>query len=497
MYTVIRIPDFPLQAALRHEPEGNAVALVDENLAKPKISHLSAAARASGVCEGMTSAQALSRCPGLLLKVRSPSQENAARDALLHCAYGVSPRIEATGEGLCTLDMSDVRPGPSAETALLDLLARLGRLHLRAQAGTARTPLLACHASRLAAPLLAVEDAQAFLAGLPIGCAFDEIDDPREGAKIFKILGKWGIATFGQLAALGADCIAERLGPVGLELFECASSTAIRPLRCILPPEVFEEAMDFEREIETLEPLLFILRRFLEQIALRLEMAWLTAKELHLRLHFAGAGGETYERLFQIPAPTRSVDILFRMLHTHLENFRAERPVIALHLSAAACEPAGHQLGLFETALRDPHLFYETLARLAALLGNGRVGTPVAESTWRPDAFHMQPPALGEPAQPAATEPAAAAEPPKGLALRRYRPPLPARVLLSEEKPVFITTASFRAAIRDTRGPWRGSGNWWDATRWACDEWDIQTETGELYRLSQQSEGWFVQGELG
>jgi protein ImuB len=276
-------------------------------------------------------------------------------------------------------------------------------------------------------------------------------------------------------------------------LFECASSTAIRPLECILPPEVFEEAMDFEREIETLEPLLFILRRFLEQISLRLEMAWLTAKELRLRLYFAGAGGQVYERLFQIPAPTRSVDILFRMLHTHLENFRAERPIIALHLSAAACHPASHQLGLFETALRDPHLFCETLARLGALLGNGRVGTPVAESTWRPDAFHMQPPGIEDSPALSAAPPA----PPKGLALRRFRPPLPARVLLREEKPVFITTATFHGSIRDTRGPWRGSGNWWDITRWAGDEWDIQTETGELYRLSQQSEGWFVQGELG
>jgi len=488
MYAVIRIPDFPLQAVLRHEPESKPAALVDENSPKAKISCVSADARSAGVREGMTPAQALSRCPGLLLKTRSQSLENAARDALLHCAYAVSPRIEATGEGICTLDMTAVRRGASTDVpALID---RLGRLHLRAQAGIAGTPLLAFHASRVANPLFVVENPETFLATLPIEYAFreDSKDAERAHREVLEILAKWGIDTFGQLAALGADCVAERLGAAGLELFECASSTAIRPLQLILPPEVFEEAMDFEREIETLEPLLFVLRRLLEQISLRLEMAWLTAKEIRLRLCFSGAR-EDYERLFQIPAPTRCVDVLFRMLHTHLENFKTERPITALHLSAAPCRPVSHQLGLFETALRDPNLFYETLARLLSLLGNGRVGTPVAEPTWRPDAFHMQP--LEDSPAPAPLTPG------RGLALRRFRPPLSASVLLREEKPVFITTASFNASICDTRGPWRGSGNWWDTRRWAREEWDIQTETGALYRLAQQSEGWFVEGELG
>jgi len=487
MYTVIRIPDFPLQAALRHEPEPKPAALVDENSPKTKISCVSAAARSAGVREGMTPAQALSRCPGLRVKTRSKSLENAARDALLHCAYAVSPRIEATGEGICTLDMTAVRPGASSD--IPTLLHRLGRLHLRAQAGIAGTPLLAFHASRVADPLFVVENPETFLAALPIEFRESGASKDKERARreVLEILARWGIGTFGQLAALGADCVAERLGAAGLELFECASSTSIRPLQLILPPEVFQEAMDFEREIETLEPLLFVLRRFLEQISLRLEMAWLTAKEIRLRLCFSA--GEDYERLFQIPAPTRCVDVLFRMLHTHLENFKTGRPITALHLSAAPCGPVSHQLGLFETALRDPNLFYETLARLLSLLGNGRVGTPVAESTFRPDAFHMQP--LEDSPVPAPLTPVS------GLALRRFRPPLSASVLLREEKPVFITTASFNASVCDTRGPWRGSGNWWDTGRWAREEWDIQTETGALYRLSRQSEGWFVEGELG
>src|SRR5205807_10562308 len=88
---------------------------------------------------------------------------------------------------------------------------------------------------------------------------------------------------------------------------------------------------------------------------------------------------------------TNDVDLLFRMLQTHLENFRSEHPIVAVALSAESIKSAGEQFGLFETTLRNPHQLSETLARLTALVGADRIGTPVLEETHRPDAFRMQP----------------------------------------------------------------------------------------------------------
>ena len=232
---------------------------------------------------------------------------------------------------------------------------------------------------------------------------------PLSTADILRILHKWGIHTLGQLAALDKEQLGARLGPEAIRMWERANGRSSRLLKLIRPPELFEETFEFEREIETAEPLLFMLRRFLEQLAVRLAAIYLVAKELTLRITFANsrqvrhgtdssdwrnepavAGKQIYERVFKIPQPTNDVDLLFRMLQTHLENFRSEHPIVAVALSAEPIKPAGEQFGLFETTLRNPHQLSETLARLAALLGGDRIGTPVLEETHRPDAFRIQ-----------------------------------------------------------------------------------------------------------
>src|SRR5947199_2007793 len=214
--------------------------------------------------------------------------------------------------------------------------------------------------------------------------------------RILAILHKWGIHTLGELAPLDKEELRNRLGAEAVRLWERANGTATRLLKFVQPPETFQESFEFDHEIETAEPLLFILRRFLEQLALRLSAIYLVAQELTLRIGFSNnqtnaSAARTYERVFKIPQPTNDVDLLFRMLQTHLENFKSEHPIVAVALSAQPIRSASQQFGLFETALRNPQQLYETLARLSALLGSERVGIPIKEETHRPDAFRMEP----------------------------------------------------------------------------------------------------------
>jgi len=330
-----------------------------------------------------------------------------------------------------------------------------------------------------------------------------------EGQEVFAILHKWGIDTVGQLAALDKEQLAARLGPEAIPMWERANGRSSRLLKLVRPPESFQESFEFEREIETAEPLLFMLRRFLDQLAVRLAAIYLVAKELTLRITFGNK--QIYERVFKIPQPTNDVDLLFRMLQTHLENFRSEHPIVAVALSAEPIKSAGEQFGLFETTLRNPHQLSETLARLTALLGGHRIGTPVLEETHRPDAFRMQPFSWAVVSASSAVarakedvsngvnresgpDPHALRTAHATAALRRFRPAVSASVLQDEDTPTHVRSAEMSGKIIDERGPYLLSGNWWDEKSWSRAEWDLQLQNGELVRAHESKETWKIDG---
>jgi protein ImuB len=315
-----------------------------------------------------------------------------------------------------------------------------------------------------------------------------------EVQEILAVLHKWGIHTLGQLAVLDKEQLAARLGPEAIGMWKRANGKSQRLLKLVRPPESFEESFEFENEIETAEPLLFMLRRFLEQLAVRLSTIYLVAKELTLRITFANK--QCYERVFKIPQPTNDVDLLFRMLQMHLENFRSEHPIVAVALSAQPIRPVSQQFRLFEIALRNPHQLSETLARLVALLGNERLGTPVLEETHRPDAFHMEPFAWAVASDSSAVASAKEDVPSRQSshalrtaharpALRRFRSAVSASLLLDEDTLTHVRSAEISGKIIEQRGPYFLSGNWWDEKSWARAEWDVQLENGELVRVNE------------
>ncbi|MEX2045330.1 MAG: hypothetical protein WD941_08255, partial [Opitutus sp.] len=63
-------------------------------------------------------------------------------------------------------------------------------------------------------------------------------------------------------------------------------------------------------------------------------------------------------------------------------------------------------------------------------------------------------------------------------------------------KPIYLHTARFHGSIVEIRGPWRGSGDWWQPDRaWQRLEYDTAIAGGGLYRLLFTGGAWFVEGE--
>lgn len=307
-----------------------------------------------------------------------------------------------------------------------------------------------------------------------------------EIAGVLDLLHRWGIHTLGEFAALDKEAVGTRLGPIGLQLWDRAKGKAARLLRLVPPPESFEERFEFENEIETVEPLLFILRRFLHLLSLRLEALYLVVRELQLEITFSDKS--VYQRDFKIPEPTNNVEILFRMLHTHLENFISDHPIIAVALKAEPTKPSYQQFNLFETALRDPTRLSETLARLTGLLGADRVGTPVLEETHQPDAFRIEPFTWQLPEREMEIEPL------PSCALRRFRLPIPASILLVKNQLAYLCASEIEGEILWQQGPYTASGNWWDEKNWERTEWDMELENGTLCQCHSRAGQWKLDG---
>jgi protein ImuB len=484
MFAVICVPNFFLQAVLRLEPalRAGAVALVDAGLNKPVVLQMTASARRAGVVGGLTPSQAMARCEGLVIRNRSVAQEQSAADVLLQTACSFSPNTEWTGPGLCTIDLKGLglATEPMQRRWASQLLLTLAPLQLDAQIGFGPNPGLALLMAQAAAGgVLLADDPEQFVRRLPLAAL-----DP--SPEIAAILSSWGVQTIGAFLDLGKDNVAERLGPAATALFDRLDTN--RPLQLAAPPETFVEQVEFQVEIETTEPLLFVLRRILEQLARRLDMIYLVVAELELRLTLAS--GVHYTKTFKIPAPTNHLQVLFRTLQTHLETLRADAPIIALQLQALPGRCESHQFGLFETTLRDPNQFGETLSRLAALCGHENVGTPGLVSSHRPDAFRMTPPDFSR----AATGAAAVEVPRSGLQLRRFRPALAATVEFRGKRPALVRSPGLTGAVQAADGPFLSSGDWWDIHGWEREEWDVEMADGVMGRIFRSAEGCFVDG---
>ena len=171
MFATIYLPNFYLQAALRHgdqsllgSPPGS-VALIDERAKKPALIQLNATAESAGVRLQMTPSQAMARCLSLVIKPRSAAQEKAVHEILLEQSFTLSPSVEATAPGLCTVQFTDRR---NLIEKVSRVITRLATCQLMAQAGLGPSPDISFLAAHLARPVLEIDDPAKFLAPLPI-----------------------------------------------------------------------------------------------------------------------------------------------------------------------------------------------------------------------------------------------------------------------------------------------------------------------------------------
>lgn len=368
------------------------------------------------------------------------------------------------------------------------------------------------------------------LGPLPVEALRALVDDDadKELPELIRTLRRWGVTTLGAFAALPPADIAARLGQRGVRWQRVAGGDELEPLVPSVPEERFEQAMDLEWPIEGLEPLSFVLSRLLEPMAAHLERRDRGAAVLHVRLHLVSRA--LHERSLQLPVPLRDARTLRTLLLLDLES---HPPSAAIDRVVVAVDPTPArvlQYSLLTRPLPSPEQVSTLMARLNALMGEGRCGSPAVVDSWRPGAFSMAPFAPVDGGRVGgvgrvggegkALVESGESQPRVVVALRRFRFAVPARVLVEDGRPVRVTTERSGitgGCIDKSAGPWRTSGQWWAEpfglgeagkaggagrsepdSPWDRDEWDVTVSDGATYRLFRERDAnaWFIDGVL-
>ena len=468
---------------------------------------------------------------------------DGAAERLMAIAREFSPRIERHPGGTVVLDVSGLQRLFGDPQSIAEHLARAG------------APQVAIAVSQIAAILLArtgrgvtvaAGDPEVALRTVPLAILQQlaaEIDagdanvdaeagrsrPARRGSarapRTFDVLQRWGLTTIGEFAALPAADLSARLGPAGMAHQRLARGIDPRPL--IPDPGVrrFVESFELEWPIDLLEPLSFVFARLLEPLAAALEAA--DRGGVALRLHLRLTDRTTYARTLGLPAPMRDPRVLRTLLLLDLES---HPPPAAVDVVTIEIDPAPGrivQYSLLERPVPSPETLATLMARLGALVGETRCGSPQILDTHRSDGWRMTPPAFADrvrlpPEGGSHTDTELVASgfsrkaaagvrlPPEGgshatrweqpdewlyaVSGRRSPSALPSK---KAARLVWPSTAAAcpAASCRQAAGPWRTSGGWWDAERWNRDEWDVAFDDGAACRIYQDRDtgGWFVE----
>ena len=566
-FACIYVPNFPVAAALRAEPDLQAhpIAIFEGKPPLEKIIAVNDAARTLGIAPVMTKAQS-ELCSELALRPRSPLHESSAHAALLDCAQSFSPSVEDTAADTALIDLAGMEsllgPPPQISRAIS---ARATELGLEANVAVASNPDTAQLAARGFPGITVIPPGKEAtqLGSLPLEVLFHdrlEGEEKKSADRLLETLDRWGIRNLRALAALPQVSLSERLGQEGLHLQQLARGAAFRTLVLVEPPLVFEEVLELEHPITLLEPLAFLLNRLLEQICARLGSRALATQELRLTLELSnltgvedefenvaissesdvstngkgnwGAprlatfarrgkfGADTSEvatqshrqtkftRTLRLPLPMLDAEVFLKLLQLDLNANPPGAPILKIHLAAEPARPRSAQGGLFLPPSPEPEKLELTLARIAGMVGEHKVGALELLDTHHPEGFRMRrfvaEVARKTPQKENSDSSAVGSAVAKSAvtALRRFRPPLRAQVTLEDGEPARVICPKKKEVQGDVlwkAGPWRFSGDWWEREAWSRDEWDLALQNGDtvaLYRLVHDllAGAWFMEG---
>jgi nucleotidyltransferase/DNA polymerase involved in DNA repair len=380
MVACVTVPGFELRAALRAARPGLALrpaALAPAAGTEPLLGPVTAAAERQGVRPGMRMGEALATCPGLVLVEQDPSAAEQSWEELLR-------RLEDAGFAVETADLGTVffetrgveRLYGGLQPALERALAAVGTAW-DPRAGAAERRFAALAAANVARPgqILIVSDERTseFLAPLPLHLL--PLPEPEQ-----QELRELGVRRLGELAALPASSVAERLGPEGRRAWALARGGRRGRVQGRRPPAEIVEALEFPEAVGNELTLRRALATLIQRALDRSERAGRFVRKLALSARLVGGG--SWRRTLTLREPTAEADRIRVALGPKLAELPA--PLLELRLELVELtEESGRQLELVRpTGAELGGRLKDGLRQVRASTGGGSVCTVVEVAPW-------------------------------------------------------------------------------------------------------------------
>lgn len=467
LYACVYVREFPAQTMLRLRPalRDQPFVVMDGEPPFELACSCNEKARLLGIENGMTRVE-IDTFPSAAVFARSRAEEFSARSALLACAGTFSPRVEDKSDVrafCCVIDIAGTErlfgAAPVLAGKICESVRALGIAASVAISGNFHAAV--CLARGCPGKITVIQSGEESAALMPLPLTV--LDLTEEHAQTFSL---WGIRTLGMLADLPEKSLIARMGQEGKSLRQLARGEMPHLFLPVEPAFTLSERMELDAPVELLDSLLFVIGLMLEQLILRAVARALALASVTITLRLDG--GASHARTIRPALPSNDRHLWLKLMHLDLQEHPPSAAILAVALSAESGSASKVQLGLFSPQLPESARLDVTLARIRAIVGEGRVGRAVLKDSHQPDAFGMEPFTVssGQPAaQPLSIHPRPA--------MRQLRPPESVAVMLHDQRP---TSFIFRAKHYDVEaayGPWCMNGDWWSSTLWGAQQWDI------------------------
>ncbi len=498
-------PDWPIVVARRvHDLAADApIALIDRG----EVFACSATSRLDGVRRGQRVRDAQARCPGLVVLPYEARLDLRTFEPVLDAIEKTMPGVQLLRPGTCAMRARGAaRYYGSEEEAALWLLDAVDELGIPgAMVGIADGVFTAEHAARSPGDgriRIVPEDGSApFLAPLPIGV----LEDPA----LTTLLGRLGIRTLGEFAALRPADVAARFGATGAHLHAMAGGRDSRPIVPRTPPEDFDRLVAFEPPLDRIEQVAFGFRAAADDLIAGLVRAQLVCTAIRVEIDSDAPGRS--ERSWLHPRSFTAAEVVDRLRWQlqggETSGSRLGAGVTLVRVVPEAVDAIGHhEQGLWGTG-HDERI-HHGLSRVQSMLGHGAVLTAAIAGgrdlrerqsliAWGDRETAARPPDRPWPGRLPPPTPTSVLETPMpALVLDAAGAPVDIddRGLLSADPSRFSTDGRTIGTISAWAGPWAIDVRWWDAgSARRASRFQVVDDRGSAWLLVLEDHRWWVE----